>query len=240
MEKRFVYLDLILAYDNKSLARLIGKFGHMADDEITLRVLVVADNPLARVGLASLLQDQSNCEVVGQLGDDGKLADSIEVYRPDIVLWDMAWKAVEDIPSLTDVLDLAVPLVMMLNDDTQAGDLWQAGVRGLLLQDTNTERISSAIRAVAQGLIVVDQGLERVFSSGIDSSIEPLSEALTARELEVLQLLAEGLSNKAIAYTLSISDHTVKFHVTSIMTKLSAQSRTEAVVRATRLGLIHL
>jgi DNA-binding NarL/FixJ family response regulator len=89
-------------------------------------------------------------------------------------------------------------------------------------------------------LIALDPALADVVQPSRDLLPQPPAEELTPRELEVLQLLAEGLSNKAIAYRLDISEHTVKFHVNAILGKLSAQSRTEAVVQATRLGLIIL
>jgi DNA-binding NarL/FixJ family response regulator len=92
--------------------------------------------------------------------------------------------------------------------------------------------------AVAGGLIAVDA--EYAGQTGLDNSGEPLIEDLTGREREVLGLMAEGMSNKTIALRLEISEHTVKFHVNAILRKLGAQSRTEAVVRATRLGLILL
>jgi DNA-binding NarL/FixJ family response regulator len=94
--------------------------------------------------------------------------------------------------------------------------------------------------AAAQDLVVLDPSLPAPVLSTRDPSSPMLVEELTPRELEVLDLLAEGLSNKAIAHRLGISDHTVKFHVNAVMGKLGAQSRTEAVVRATRLGLILL
>jgi DNA-binding NarL/FixJ family response regulator len=93
---------------------------------------------------------------------------------------------------------------------------------------------------VAQGLLIVDPVLAPALLPLREREIEPLPEALTPREVEVLQLLADGRPNKTIALQLGISEHTVKFHVNSILNKLDVQSRTEAVVRATRLGLVIL
>jgi DNA-binding NarL/FixJ family response regulator len=109
---------------------------------------------------------------------------------------------------------------------------------GLLLRDSTPDQLYAALNAAILGLFVFDPVLARLPAA--DSLPEPLAEALTPREMEVLQLLAEGLANKMIAQQLGISDHTVKFHVNAILSKLNAQSRTEAVVRATRLGLIIL
>jgi len=126
-----------------------------------------------------------------------------------------------------------------VEDATGAGEAWSAGARGLLPREADAETIAAAATAAANGLSVMHP--EYVNTLAL---VNPRSEAdvepLTAREREVLQLLAEGLPNKIIAARLKITDHTVKFHVNAIMTKLGVQSRTEAVVRATRLGLILL
>ena len=120
--------------------------------------------------------------------------------------------------------------------------LLEAVAFGLLLRDIEPEALLATVQAVARGLVVLDPELAAELLPEADEpgAVAPPAEALTPRELEVLQLLAEGLANKAIARRLDISDHTVKFHVNAIMGKLNAQSRTEAVVRATRLGLIIL
>jgi DNA-binding NarL/FixJ family response regulator len=203
-----------------------------------IRVLIVADDPLARAGLASLLADQSESTVVGQVGPGPELSDEVAVYQPEVVLWDLGWDLA---PGL--YLDLGVtglPVLALLPDEDQAAEVWAAGAQGLLLREAEVENLVSALQAVAQGLVVIDPALTSAVLPARDREEEPLVEALTPREEEVLQLLADGLSNKAIALQLGISDHTVKFHVNAILGKLGAQSRTEAVVRATRLGLLVL
>lgn len=208
----------------------------MAD--VPVRVFIVADNSLVRAGLANVLTGQ--VDIVGQSANEAHLLSTLEIYRPDVVLWDLAWTEVGETDQLADVVESQLPVLAILNDTNQAPLLWQMGVQGLLWQETDPLKIETALNAVALGLMVIDQTLAPLMQTTTPNAAEILPEALTPRELEVLQLIAEGLSNKAIAYALNISDHTVKFHVTAIMTKLSAQSRTEAVVRATRLGLIHL
>jgi DNA-binding NarL/FixJ family response regulator len=111
---------------------------------------------------------------------------------------------------------------------------------GLLLRETSPEMISAALWSVTAGLITLDPGLASSLIVPEPAADDQILEALTPRETEVLQLLAEGLPNKQIAQQLAISPNTVKFHINSILTKLNAQSRTEAVVRATRSGLIIL
>jgi DNA-binding NarL/FixJ family response regulator len=224
-----------------------------------LRLLLVALDPLARAGLATLLVDRSGFQVVGQSGGGEGLPAEIDLYRPDVLIWDLGWDPTESLVLLGDFMaDLENDLpeiVALLPDEEQAVETWSSGARGLLLRDVTGERLSAAVTAVANGLAVVEPSLSDSLQPARGSSsfgglssfrgAAPLGEALaleevTPRELEVLQLLAEGLANKAIARRLDISEHTVKFHVNAIMSKLGAQSRTAAVVQATRLGLILL
>jgi DNA-binding NarL/FixJ family response regulator len=134
-----------------------------------------------------------------------------------------------------------VPVLVLLPQAALAPTAWQAGASGILLRDGNGELLQIALQALVQGLLVLEPELdEQLYPARPPAELPPPVEPLTPREEEVLALLAEGLSNRAIAQDLKISEHTVKFHVTAIMNKLEAQSRTEAVVRATRLGLILL
>lgn len=207
-----------------------------------LRVLIVADDPLVRAGLAALLDIQPECVVAGQLASSGDLAAESAVYHPDALLWDLGWDPAPDSLPLPagELDDLQLRVVVLLPDSSLASRAWALGARGLLYRNADADVLVAALQAVAQGLSVLDPALADSILPPADGSAPGLVEELTAREMQVLQLLAEGLSNKAIAHDLDISDHTVKFHVNSILGKLGAQSRTDAVVRATRLGLILL
>jgi DNA-binding NarL/FixJ family response regulator len=202
------------------------------------KVLIVASDPLARAGLATLLADQPGCTVVGRVAEETGLAAALDVYQPDIIVWDLGWEP--DLVNLPDFKEPDLPVVVLLPDETHAAEVWTAGVRGLLLRDAGVERLLAAIQAAYQDLVIVDPTLAPVLLSTRDPDYVRPIEELSPRELEVLQLLAEGLPNKAIARRLNISEHTVKFHVNAIMGKLGAQSRTEAAVRAARMGLILL
>jgi two-component system nitrate/nitrite response regulator NarL len=208
--------------------------------KIDLRVLIVADDPLARTGLAALLADQPEVTITGQVPVDANLFEALAVYLPDVLLWDMGSDPVLVLERLGDLEEVGLPVVALVPDEAQAVDVWVAGANGLLLREASADRLVTALVAVSQGLTVLDQGIAGAVRPSRDLTPTPLADELTPRELEVLQLMAEGLSNKAIAYQLDISEHTVKFHVNAILGKLGAQSRTEAVVRATRLGLIIL
>ncbi|GAB4482558.1 MAG: response regulator transcription factor [Anaerolineae bacterium] len=215
------------------------------------RVLVVASDPLARAGLSTLLVAEAGWVVVGGVSAGPDLPADVDLYRPDVILWDAGWELDDDAleqlrARLAALEEIDVPLILLVPDAGAAPDLWLPGVRALLLRDAAAEPIMAALEAAAQGLVTLDPALadallERVApAAGVDALTEPLTEPLTAREIEVLQLMAEGLSNRAIALQLGISVHTVKFHINAILGKLNAGSRTEAVVRATRLGLILL
>lgn len=223
--------------------------------EIDIRILVVADNVLARTGLAALLTTSDGCRVVGQTPGDNTLITELDVYRPDVVVYDLGWTPVDALDNLTDLRDATMPVVALLPDEEQAAEvvatLANGGTMavtgdatpyafGLLLRDGAPETLVSASSAVVDGLIVIEPLLASAVLRETSILPELPAESLTPRESEVLQLIAEGLANKAIARKLGISDHTVKFHVNAILGKLNAQSRTEAVVRATRLGLIVL
>lgn len=204
-----------------------------------LRVLVVGDDPLARTGLANLLGDATDLEVVAQVPPGSALADMFRAYEPDSVLWDVGWHRGADDwkDQLSELVNAGASVVTLVADAAQSAEARSAGARGLLGREANPAAISAALQAVNQGLVAGDPELwQGLIPSG---EAEPI-EALTAREREVLGLLAEGLPNKSIAYRLQISEHTVKYHVNAILRKLRAQSRTEAVVQATRRGLILL
>jgi DNA-binding NarL/FixJ family response regulator len=203
-------------------------------------VLIIASDPLTRAGLATLLADQAGCDVSGQVSEDADLEVALDVYRPDVVLWDLGWTPAPALERLADLAQAAPPIVALLPDEAPVAETWAAGARGLLPRNVSPEALAAALAAVVQGLVVLDPELADALQPSPDLSPAPLVEELTPRELEVLQLLAEGLSNRAIAYQLDISEHTVKFHVNAILGKLEAQSRTEAAIRAARLGLILL
>jgi two-component system nitrate/nitrite response regulator NarL len=217
-----------------------------------LRVLIIADDPLARAGLAAVLTDQVGLFVCGRASSLEDLRAAIELYRPDVLLWDAGWHPAPSLAHLAD-LEVHAPVAILLPDEADARRAWAAGARGLLRRDAEPSRIAAALAAAVHGFAVIEPDFAEALRSSLLSStsshpenagraalVEPLVESLTPRELEVLRLMAEGLPNKTIAARLDISEHTVKFHVNTILGKLGVASRTEAVVRATRLGLILL
>lgn len=207
-----------------------------------LRVLILSDNLLTRAGLAALLDTQDDIRIIGQTTIAIR-NDELSMYRADIIVCDLGWQASENLVHLSKIEDRDIPLLLLLTDegDTASvlGILRKFAVYGLILNENDSDILMIALQAVANGLIVIDPNLSSYIASNTIVT-ETIAEDLTQRENEVLQLLAQGLTNKAIAHQLGITDHTVKFHVNAIMTKLGAQSRTEAVIIATRAGLIIL
>lgn len=209
-------------------------------DENQLRLLIVADDPLARAGLAALFAQQTDLTVVGQTSSDSDLESDLEIFQPEAILCDLGWDPAAAIARLGDVAETGLPLILLLPAEVDLTDLLALEPRGLLPRGATPQQLKLAVLAAVQGLVTIDPALLPEFLP--DPQITPPLpvEPLTPRELEVLQHLAEGLPNKSIARRLEISEHTVKFHVNAIMGKLGVQSRTAAVVRATQLSLILL
>ncbi|MEQ1501878.1 MAG: response regulator transcription factor [Myxococcota bacterium] len=194
----------------------------------TLPVVLVADDPLVRGGLAALLPD--DMPVVRAIGTDA-VASRVAESGAHAVVWDAA-----DAPPTAADLDLGLPIVVLVRPDVDPATV--IGAKGVLRRDVDGDRLSAALLAVRAGLRCVDDRFPTAARTTIGT--DGPREALTAREVEVLELLAEGRSNREIALALDISVHTAKFHVDRILLKLEASSRTDAVVRAVRLGLLVL
>jgi DNA-binding NarL/FixJ family response regulator len=217
-------------------------------DDGDVRVLLVARDPLARAGLATIMEDAEGITIVGQVGSERDILAQVEVFQPEIVLWDFGWGPLspeddnfrQDLRELAQVKAVDIPALALLPGPDLAMDVWSAGATGLMLRDTSAEQIHFSLIAAERGLHVIDPEIGEVLLPVQDLEDAEGYEELTPREAEVLQLLAEGLPNKTIAVRLKISEHTVKFHVNAILGKLGAQSRTEAVVRASKLGWILL
>jgi two-component system, NarL family, nitrate/nitrite response regulator NarL len=213
-----------------------------------LRVLVVAADPLARAGLAALLSAEEDLVVAGRAEPSEDLVATSEAFAADIIAWDTGWQGEAALARLSEI-ELDIPVVALVSDEAEAAEALASGALGALRRNADAARISAALAAVARGIVAVDADFARALAPLPRPAPDPLLpptdeppllEELTVRELEVLRLLAKGLPNKTIAQRLDISEHTVKFHVNSLLGKLDAGSRTEAVVRATRLGLILL
>jgi NarL family two-component system response regulator YdfI len=211
-----------------------------------IRVFIVAASPLARAGLENLLAARV-VEVVGSVARMDTLADVLADAAPDVLLLDFSGEPFDAAMGSLLSSGLAADIsVVVLGDGISpaaSADALRGGVRAALPGDVSPDQLVAALQAAASGLFVlhpVHANEALPAGSAPARALDELAESLTRRELEVLQMLAGGLSNKEIAARLSISDHTVKFHLASIFGKLGAASRTEAVSIGIRRGLILL
>ena len=207
--------------------------------EKKIRVALVDDHSLCRSGLTELLVHRYGMTVVGATGDAEELIVLLREHQPDLLVMDLRMEPVDGFSLLERIRKegIATPVVILTMSDAEAdlSKALRAGVRGYLLKDMAPEDVADAIRRVASGEMVVAPAMTikmiGILQNGkqVQGSKSSL-ELLTEREREILQLLARGESNKAIARTLGISNDTVKQHVRHILTKLNLTSRVEAAV----------
>lgn len=190
--------------------------------------------------MAALLSGRPGLTTVEQARLEADLASTAAPYDPDVIVWDLGNEAGAFAQDFSAMLDLDPPVIVLGNDQDRIAEAVASGVRGALPRGTDAAPLAAAVQAVSEGLIVLDPAFAPVVVPTHGQAPDLGADELTRREVDVLQLLAEGLANKQIAQRLGISEHTVKFHVDSILGKLGAHSRTEAVTRAARLGLIVL
>jgi DNA-binding NarL/FixJ family response regulator len=210
-------------------------------------VLVVARQPVARAGLRSLLAGREDVYAIGQAASVDDAVDLAQRLGPDAALTSWGLGELDEVLALARGLrPLGTPLLLLGDapEPREVAELVQgAGARGMIMADASPDEIAAALHAISEGLFVLDPPLAALLASQghLASRAEgDPGEPLSEREREVVELLALGLPNKTIARRLGISEHTVKFHVGSILAKLGAASRTEAVTRAARRGLIAL
>ena len=205
-----------------------------------MRILIAAESPITRAGLESVVTQSPSLTVAGSVST-GHLSEQIREAQPDVVL--LAWRHGLE-TSLDAWLESGPAFVLLMEDADQlaAAAGFHSGLRAVLPLRASPREIAVALEAAGEGLIVLHP--DALNSRQIPGHAAKPSEApdapLTAREIEVLRLLAEGLANKNIAWELKISEHTVKFHIASIFTKLNASSRAEAVAIGIRQGVILL
>ncbi len=205
-----------------------------------IRVLVTAESAIERAGLEAVLRANPNIEVVGSARALDSAAAEIERLAPDVIVAEVTG----ELPELAAAPVTAMVLLSHNPQPEWIREALRAGARAVLPADASGEEVVAAVEAAAAGLIVIDpRDLESLIGTALPAhrgmtgtEVQPL----TSREIEVLRMIAEGHGNKTVAWKLGISEHTVKFHVGSIMSKLGASSRTEAVSIGIRRGLILL
>jgi DNA-binding NarL/FixJ family response regulator len=209
-----------------------------------IRLLVADDHPMLREGLVAVLGTQPDFEVVGEAADGDAVVRLAESLGPDVILLDLEMPGTDGVAALEKLRDAgsAARTVVFTAYDTDErilGSL-RAGARGYLLKGASRQEIFGAIRTVHAGGSLMQPAVTDRLVERIDRGGGRDMSKLTPRELEVLALLARGLKNAEIAGRLFISERTVKFHVGSILAKLGADNRTEAVTIAAHRGLVRL
>ncbi|GAA0957269.1 response regulator transcription factor [Actinocorallia libanotica] len=215
-----------------------------------IRVIIADDQTIVRAGFAALLGAQEDIEVVGQAGDGVEAVHLAQRHRPDVVVMDIRMPRMDGIEASRRILaqpgleGLRVLILTTFDADELVYDALAAGASGFLLKDATAEDLVSAVRIVARGDALlapqVTGRLVREFARQRQARISPPAAlaTLTAREREVLMLIAGGLSNAEIAARLVVSEHTVKTHVARVFTKLGLRDRAQAVVLAYESGLV--
>jgi len=206
-----------------------------------IRLLIVDDHPVVRDGLHGMLDGQPDFEVVGEAGDGVEAVILVETLKPDIILMDLRMPVMDGVAALGEIKARSpqVQVLVLTTYDSDADILpaIEAGAAGYLLKDSSRQELYDGIRAAARGETVLAPA---VAARLVGKMRAPAEEQLSSREVEVLQLVAEGKSNGEIAAQLHISQATVKSHLVNIFGKLGVSDRTAAVTAALRKGILRL
>lgn len=210
-----------------------------------LRIVVVDDHPLFRSGLRALLATVPGLEVTGEATSGPEAVDLAHRLRPDVVVMDLQLPGLSGVEATRRIVaadpDVGVLVVTMYEDDHSVFAAMRAGAKGYVLKDTDEERMLDAIRSVGRGEAIFSPAVARrmlAFFSGHTADLPARAfPELTPREREVLDLIAQGLSNPQITARLYLSPKTVRNHISSIFAKLQVADRAQAIVRAREAGL---
>jgi len=215
------------------------------ENEITL--LIADDHPMVRAGLRSMLDD-SRIRIVGEASNGREALEMVKTLKPRVALMDIRMPEMDGIQSLEEIkaakLETRVIMVTTYRSTAYLLRSLSAGAAGFVLKDISREELLAAVYSIAQGTSLVDsQFLQDVLRSlesaeKTNESPEELVEPLTAREMDILRLMVEGLTNQAIGDVLGLSAGTVKGYAQTVMRKLGTNDRTQAAVKAIRLGLV--
>jgi NarL family two-component system response regulator LiaR len=212
-------------------------------NRVPIRVLVVDDHLIVRKGVCALLATEPDIEVVGEAGDGQEAAVKAESLHPDVIVMDLVMPGMDGIQATRHILahqpDRRILVLTSFAEDDKVFPAIKAGARGYLLKDSGPDDLVRAIRQVYEGESSLHPAIARKVLAELShpSSAPPTADPLTAREAEVLRLVAQGLNNRDIAAQLVISEATVRTHVSNILSKLHLASRTQAALYALREGL---
>jgi DNA-binding NarL/FixJ family response regulator len=208
---------------------------------VSVRILVTDDHPVVRAGLSGMLSGEPDFEVVGEAQNGKEAVAFAGELKPDVVLMDLRMPEMDGVTAIEHIKsnypDVHILVLTTYESDADILRAIETGATGYLLKDTPREELFGAIRTVAQGQSPLDPG---VAARLMQRMRDPEEEGLSTREIEVLELVAHGTSNKAIAKQLWVSETTVKSHMLHIFDKLGVTDRTAAVTEALKRGIIRL
>jgi len=206
-----------------------------------IRVLIVDDHELFRRGVSSLLREHEQFEVVGEAGNGAEAIERAREVMPDVVLMDIKMPGMDGLAAAKQLkAEMPYIRIMMLTVSETDEDLFEAiksGAAGYLLKNVDPDQLVTAILQVQRGEVPIAPTMAAKILRELAAPAEPTVEMLTARERQVLELLAAGMANKEIAFQLKISENTVKNHLRNILEKLHLQNRVQAALYAVRMGL---
>jgi DNA-binding NarL/FixJ family response regulator len=210
-----------------------------------IRVLIADDHPIARFGLQALLSRERDMDIVGAAADGISAVALARNARPDVLVLDLSMPGLHGIGVIEDLATTAPEVRVLVltgfEDDEHLLPALRAGASGYLLKGSEPYKLVEGIREVAAGRSPLDPAIARLALRGLTQPPPvPAADGLTEREKDVLALVARGLSNKAVAARLALSERTVRSHVTAVLAKLHLTSRTEAALYALRTGLVRL
>jgi DNA-binding NarL/FixJ family response regulator len=212
-----------------------------------IRVCLVEDQTIVRQGLRSLLALNPDIEIVAEASDGEEAVEAIERENPDVVLLDLRMPKLDGLGVLQRLRERGTSrptlILTTFDDDTMLFEAVRAGAKGWLLKDVSLERLTDALRVVANGgtciePVITERIMRALERSNVAFESAQLPEALTDREKTILRLLAGGYSNREISQLLDITDGTVKNHISSVLSKLGVRDRTRAVLKAIDNGYI--
>jgi two-component system, NarL family, response regulator LiaR len=212
--------------------------------ESRVRVLLVDDHTVVRRGLRMVFDLEDDLEVVGEAADGREALERVAELRPDVVVMDLLMPVMNGVDATRAIRaaypDVEVVALTSVLEDRMVVDAVEAGAAGYLLKETRPDDLFEAVRAAARGEVRLDPRAQQRLMRELrrPAAPEPTREALTEREAEVLQHLARGATNKAIAQALGVGEATVKSHVSAVLAKLGLKSRTQAALHALREGWV--
>ncbi|WP_158849956.1 response regulator [Saccharothrix deserti] len=211
---------------------------------MSIRVVVADDQELVRAGFAMILDAQPDIEVVAEVGDGAAAIAAVREFRPDVVLLDIRMPGVNGIEAAREVsAETKVLMLTTFDVDEYVYDALKAGASGFLLKDVRRDDLAHAVRVIAGGESLLAPSVTRKLiarftSAGSADRAAVRVPALTAREQETLALIARGMSNAEIARAMVVTEHTVKTHVSNVLSKLGLRDRVQAVIAAYEFGLV--